>query len=224
MIGTLYVIATPIGNLSDITLRAIETLKKCDVIACEDTRRTEILMQHLSLRKPLQRYDEHSHDKSSRQILKMLAEGRTVGLVTDAGTPAVSDPGRRLVAEVVQAGCPVVPIPGPSALTALLSAAGLPGEGFTFLGFLPRREGRARRALQEALGLGRNVVIFESPFRVVSTMDMVAGMSPEAPVVIGRELTKIHEEFVRGTAVAVLEKMKAREVKGEVVILIGVLS
>lgn len=221
MPSALYAVATPIGNLSDITLRAIETLKACDVIACEDTRRTEKLLSHLGLSRPMVRYDEHTHESSSRRIIDMLRAGKNVALVTDAGTPAVSDPGSRLVAEVVGAGIRVIPIPGASSVVAALSASGFSGDGFTFLGFLPRRPGRARRLLQAAMGLDRTVVFFESPFRAAESLEMIAAMAPGSRVVVGRELTKIHEEFLRGDPQTALAQLKTRPEKGEVVILVS---
>ncbi len=216
----LFIVATPIGNLGDITLRAVETLKAVDVVACEDTRRTEVLLSHLGTRKPLHRYDEHTHGPSSRKIIDMLKGGKSVALVTDAGTPAISDPGSRLVAEVIQAQIKVVPVPGASSVTAALSAAGFTGDGFVFLGFLSRRNGPAKRELQEAMGLSKNLVLFESPFRVADTLRLIQEIAPEHHVVVARELTKLHEEFLRGTPAQVLEQLASRPEKGEVVIVI----
>jgi 16S rRNA (cytidine1402-2'-O)-methyltransferase len=221
MPAVLYVVATPIGNLSDITHRAVQTLKSVDIVACEDTRQTGKLMGHLGLSKPLMRYDEHTHVLGARRIIEHLQGGQSVALVTDAGTPAVSDPGARLVEEVVGAGFSVVPIPGPSAVAAALSASGFSGDGYVFLGFLPRRPGRARRVLRDTLGLGRTVLLFESPFRASDTLEIIAALAPAARVIVARELTKIHEEFLRGDPRAVLEQLKKRPQKGEVVILIG---
>ncbi len=213
--------ATPIGHLADITLRAIDTLKTVSLVACEDTRRTNILLHHLNIQKPLMRYDEHTHEQGCRRIIDVLGMGQSVALVTDAGTPTISDPGRRLVEEVIKKGQNVVPIPGPSALLAGLCASGLSGEGFIFLGFLPRKAGPAGRLLREALGLGKNVVIFESPFRVHATLSVIAGIGPDLHVVVARELTKIHEEFIRGSARDVTGRMDGKVVKGEVVIMIA---
>ena len=221
MSGILYLVATPIGNLGDITLRAIETLKSADVIACEDTRRTEKLISSLGLHKALARYDEHTHLPSSRKLMEKLALGQSVALVTDAGTPGISDPGNRLVQEAVAAGIKVVPIPGPSSVAAAVSISGFSEGGFVFLGFLPRRTGRARRLLQESIGLGRTVVVFESPFRVEQTLVLVEELAPAAPVIVAREVTKMHEEFLRGTPQHVRDLMKTRPQKGECIILIG---
>lgn len=221
MPGILYLVATPIGNLGDITLRAIEILKSADILACEDTRRTEILMRHLGLTKRLERYDEHTHGPAGRKLLEALTLGKSVALVTDAGTPVISDPGGRLVQDAIAKGIRVVPIPGACSPVAALSASGFAVDGFVFLGFLPRRPGRARRALQEALGLGKTAVVLESPFRVLATLDLVAALSPNASVVVAREITKIHEEFIRGDIDTVRKEMNNRPEKGEVVILIG---
>jgi 16S rRNA (cytidine1402-2'-O)-methyltransferase len=221
MPAVLYIVATPIGNLSDITFRAVETLKTVDAVACEDTRRTEKLLSHLGVSRPMIRYDEHTHEFSSRKIIDQLRAGKTLALVSDAGTPAVSDPGARLVAEVTAAGIPVIPIPGPSAVATAMSASGFSGDGFVFLGFLPRRPGRARRLLQEALGLGKTVLFFESPFRARESLEMIASLAPASRVAAARELTKIHEEFLRGSPLEVLELLKTRPEKGEFVILIA---
>jgi 16S rRNA (cytidine1402-2'-O)-methyltransferase len=221
MSAVLYIVATPIGNLGDITLRAIETLKSADIVACEDTRQSGKLLAHLGFSKPLVRYDEHTHELASRKILAHLQAGQNVALVTDAGTPAVSDPGSRLVDVVVAAGFRVIPIPGASAVAAAVSASGFVSDGYVFLGFLPRRAGRARRVLRETMVLGRTVVLFESPFRVEDTLNMVADIEPTARVIVARELTKIYEEFLRGDSRGVIEQLKKRPQKGEVVILIG---
>lgn len=221
MPGQLSVIATPIGNLGDLTTRALENLKSVDIIACEDTRRTETLLRHFGFHKDLWRYDEHSHEKSSRKIIEALRAGKNVALVTDAGTPGISDPGARLVKEVVKEGFSVLPLPGPSSVAAALSAAGLPGEGYVFLGFLPRKKGPAGRILQEALGLGRNLVFFESPFRVVETMEWLSDICPDHPAVVARELTKMHEEFIRGSVADVCREIKQNPRKGEFVVIVG---
>jgi 16S rRNA (cytidine1402-2'-O)-methyltransferase len=217
--STLFIVATPIGNLQDITLRALETLKTVDLIACEDTRRSERLLAHFGFRKPLFRYDEHTHGRASQHLISSLRGGRNVALVTDAGTPAISDPGARLVDAVIKAGIAVVPIPGVSAVTAALSAAGWGGDGFIFLGFLPRKKGPASRVLREGLGLGKTIVLFESPFRTAATLALLAETEPQLEVIVARELTKIHEEFLRGPIDPVQALLKQRPEKGEVVIL-----
>lgn len=216
----LFVVATPIGNLGDITLRAIETLKTVDIVACEDTRRTEKLLSHLGFHKPTLRYDEHTHEIASKRVIEQIKAGKVVALVTDAGTPAISDPGARLVQAALMANINVIPIPGVSSVVAAYSASGFTGDGFLFLGFLPRKTGKARRVLQETLGLGRNLVLFESPFRVQETLDLINEIDPNAQVVVARELTKLHEEFLRGNLVDVKQQLSERPEKGEVVVLI----
>lgn len=221
MSGTLFVVATPIGNLKDITVRAVETLRTVDVVACEDTRRTEKLMRHLEIHRPLVRYDEHTHVKASRRLVDEMQSGKSVALVTDAGTPGVSDPGTRLVADVLAEGIKVEPIPGPSAVSAAISVSGFGKEGYVFLGFLPPRKGRAKRILQEAFGLGRKVAIFESPYRVEDTLSMVSEVAPEAHIVLAREMTKIHEEFIRGDIEKIRTYVQKAPLKGEVVMVFG---
>lgn len=220
MSGILYIVATPIGNLGDITFRAVETLKQADIVACEDTRHTEKLLRHFGLQKKVARYDEHSHASAAPRLIEMLTAGRTVALVTDAGTPAISDPGSRLVHEAVAAGIRVVPVPGPSSVAAAVSAAGLVGDGYVFLGFLPRKKGKATRVLREALGLGRTVAVLESPFRVQSTLTLLKELAPSINVVVAREMTKIHEEFFRGNIESVLHQTEHKNWKGEIVLLI----
>lgn len=212
--------ATPIGNLSDITYRAVETLKNVDLIACEDTRHTLNLLRHFGIQKKLVRYDEHVHESSSYQISKILEQGQSIALVTDAGTPGVSDPGRRLVHAVRKAGYRVIPIPGASSPIAALSAAGFTGEGFIFLGFLSRKKGKALRVLQEALLLGKTVIVLESPFRILSTLNWIQDCSPKPRVMVVRELTKIHEEFIEGDAETVRHQLEQREKIGECLLLL----
>jgi 16S rRNA (cytidine1402-2'-O)-methyltransferase len=220
MSGILYVVATPIGHLDDITLRAVKTLQSVDLIACEDTRHSLKLLSHLGLQKPLVRYDEHCHDRVCHRLLKELSMGRSVALITDAGTPGISDPGRRLVEAARNEKLTVVPIPGASSVVAALSAAGLPGEGFVFLGFLPRKKGKALRLLQEALRLGKTVAVLESPFRVVDTLSWIEAQSWSLNIVLARELTKIHEEFLAGDAKSLREHLQSREKIGECVLLL----
>jgi len=220
--GTLYLVATPLGNLSDITLRAIETLKKVDLVACEDTRRTLGLLNHLGISKSLWSYHAHSSDRRPRQILAALESGKNVAVVSDAGTPGISDPGTKLVQAVLAANIPVVSIPGACAAITALAASGLPTDRFFFIGFLPRRAARAKRLLTQAIETGNTVIIYESPFRVVETLERIEAVSgSDAAVVLARELTKIHEEFMRGTARELIERLAGGTVKGEVTLLVN---
>lgn len=217
--ATLFVVATPIGNLGDLTLRAIETLKAASRIAAEDTRRTKTLLSHLGIGgKPVDALHAHSGPRDIARMIEALENGESVALVTDAGTPIVSDPGDVLVQRALSAGIKVVPIPGPSAVLAALVASGLGGAGFRFLGFLPR-EGTARR---EAIGVvcstPETVVLFESPERTAATLKDLADATPDRPAAVCRELTKLHEEVVRGT-VATLSEQDAW--RGEVVVVLG---
>lgn len=221
MPGELFIVATPIGNLGDITVRAMETLKTCARIACEDTRRSQKILHHLNLKKPMMRYDEHTHLRSSQEIIQALKRGESVALLTDAGTPSISDPGHRLVADVLKAGHRVIPIPGPSAPIAALSVSGFSADRFVFLGFLPRKEGPAKRLLQEAFQLGRTVVLMESPYRVLTTLQWVKGLRENAHVLVAREMTKLHEEYVRGPVDWVGKQLEMKPLLGEVVIVIG---
>jgi len=220
--STLYLVATPIGNLGDITYRAVETLKSVDVIACEDTRHTQQLLTHYGISKRLIATHAHNEEASANGIIAMLGEGKTVAFVSDAGTPALSDPGSRLVQAVRDAGFAVVPIPGASAFTALVSVAGLVGKSITFEGFLSPKSGRRRGRLAALLERNEAFVIYESPYRVVKTLAEIADLAPERRVVVGREMTKKFEEFITGSAAEVAAQLAAREtVKGEFALLVG---
>jgi len=220
--GTLYIVPTPLGNLGDITLRAVEALKQADLVACEDTRRTLRLMNHLGITKPLVSYHAHSDTRRQNDVLRALESGKRVALASDAGTPGLSDPGTPLVQAAVRAHIPVMSLPGPcAAITALVGSA-LPTDRFFFIGFLPRRPARAKRVLTQALALEATLVIYESPFRTRETVSWIEDIAgPDIPVVIARELTKIHEEFLRGSARDIGERLKAEPPIGEVVILVG---
>jgi 16S rRNA (cytidine1402-2'-O)-methyltransferase len=224
MPGTLFVVATPIGNLGDLTLRAIETLKTCDRIAAEDTRRTRTLLAHLGIvRKPLDALHAHSSERDVARATEQLVAGESIALVTDAGTPAVSDPGTALVEAAVRAGVTVVPIPGASAVLAALVASGLAGDGrFRFVGFLPR-DGTARReAIALVCATAETVILFEAPTRTTDTLSDLALATPTRSACIARELTKLHEELVRGT----LDELAndTREWRGEVALVLGAYS
>ena len=190
---------TPLGNLGDITRRAVDTLVLVDAIACEDTRRTLGLLNHLGISKPLWSYHAHSEGRKSRQIVQAVLDGKSVALVCDAGTPGLSDPGTELVQEALKEGIPVVSLPGPCAAITALVASGLPTDRFFFIGFLPRRPSRAKRVIQSALDLESTVVLYESPFRTVDTLEIIQELAgPAIPVVVARELTKVFEEYIRG--------------------------
>jgi 16S rRNA (cytidine1402-2'-O)-methyltransferase len=218
----LYIVSTPIGNLGDITVRALETLAAASVIACEDTRVTATLTQRFSLKAPLLAYHEHNADKQRPKILEALEEGRAVALVSDAGTPLVSDPGYRLVRDVVAAGFRVIPIPGASAPLAGLVASGLPSDTVLFAGFLPQKGGPKTRRLEELAGIPATLVFFESPHRLPATLVQMAGvLGGSREAVVARELTKRFETFERGSLADLSGRFDGQTVKGEIVILVG---
>jgi len=219
--GTLFVVATPIGNLGDLAPRARGTLQAVDAVAAEDRGRTLGLLNHLGFKKPLLSYREENRRESARAILARLSRGESVALVTDAGTPGISDPGHFLVGETIAAGFTVVPIPGPSALAAALSASGLALDRFLFEGFLPAREKPRRERLSGLLATGFPLVLYESPHRALATLRDLEGLAPARRVVLAREITKLHEEFLRGTAGGGLAAMVKRgEVRGEVTLVV----
>jgi 16S rRNA (cytidine1402-2'-O)-methyltransferase len=220
--GTLFVVATPLGNLQDVTLRAIDVLKRVALVACEDTRRTATLLRAYDVSTPTTSYFEHNERWKGDQILDALRQGHDVALVSDAGTPGISDPGYRLVRDARTEGLPVVPVPGPSAVAAALSVSGLPTDRFLFVGFLPAKAGARRRDL-EALARGRETLVFyESPQRVVASLgDMIETLG-DREAFLFREATKVHEECVRGTLGALRARLAEREVvKGEIVLVVG---
>jgi 16S rRNA (cytidine1402-2'-O)-methyltransferase len=219
----LYLVGTPIGNLEDITLRAVRVLKEVDFIACEDTRQTQKLLNHYGITTRTTSYHEHNEMTKSAELVKELQEGASVALVTDAGMPGISDPGYRLIALAIRHHVPVVPIPGASAFLAALVASGLPTDSFRFSGFLPAKRGERRAALEAIRSSPRTQVFYEAPHRVVEALADVAEVLGEARhVVVAREVTKLHEEFLRGRAGDVLEALKSRDgVKGEITLLIG---
>ncbi|MBZ5524184.1 MAG: 16S rRNA (cytidine(1402)-2'-O)-methyltransferase [Acidobacteriia bacterium] len=220
--GVLYLVATPIGNLEDITLRAVSVLKQAGLIACEDTRQTAKLLSHYGIDKPTISYHEHNEMRRAEELIAKLQSGISVALVSDAGMPGISDPGYRVVKLALEQGIRVVPIPGPSAALTALAASGLPTDAFEFRGFLPSRSGQRRTALEELRQAGHTVIVYEAPHRIVEALeDIVELLGQERPVVIARELTKMYEEFIRGTAGEVLEQIRGRELKGEITLLIG---
>lgn len=221
--GTLYIVATPIGNLKDLTFRALETLKTVAVVYAEDTRVTKKLFTHYAVHVPLRRYDEHSHTRSLSEIKELLAQGKSVALVTDAGTPAIADPGSRLV-DAVRKAFPeavVVPIPGPSAVVAALSAAGIPAEHFTFFGYPPQKKGRESFFKELAVSAVRPAVLYESPHRIMKTLEALRKVFGDAhEVFIARELTKVYEELWSGSTAKAITHFTGNHLKGEFVIII----
>jgi len=217
----LYLVATPIGNLEDITLRAIRVLKECDVVAAEDTRRTGQLLKHFEISKPLLSYFQFNEAKRSEEILQRLQRGEKVALVTDAGTPGISDPGERVVKAAVAAGFKVEPIPGPCALVAGLTASGLPCDEFHFVGFLPHKSGQRRNLLEKLKSVPGTLIFYESPYRVIKMLEELADIFPERQVVLAREITKKFEEFIRGNPKDLLAQMQQRSIKGEFVVMVS---
>jgi len=215
-------VATPIGNLEDITFRAVRVLREVDLIACEDTRHTRRLLDHFAIDKPVVSYHEHNERERSRELAARMLAGGTVALVSDAGTPLVSDPGYRLVRAAIDNDIPVEAVPGPSALLAALAVSGLPTDSFHFGGFLPSKSGPRRRVLEAVKAAPATVIFYEAPHRVVETLAEIARVLGGRPVVLARELTKAHEEVLRGTADQIRAILAAREtVKGEITLLIG---
>ncbi len=221
--GTLYLCATPIGNLEDVTLRVLRILKEVDVIVAEDSRRTRQLLSRYGITTPLApSLYQGVEEERTEAVLELLRAGKNVALVSDAGTPLISDPGFPLVRACIKEGIPVVPLPGPSAVLAALVASGLPPERFLFAGYPPKKLSERRKWLSELLDYGVTVIFFESPARLLSTLQILSELEPDRQVVVARELTKVHEEFVRGKAEEVLREFQARpSIKGEVVVLFG---
>jgi 16S rRNA (cytidine1402-2'-O)-methyltransferase len=219
--GTLYVVATPLGNLDDMTFRAVETLKSVDAIASEDTRRTRTLVTRYDIRRPLIAYHEHNEERAAAKLVERMKTGESIALVSDAGTPLVSDPGYRLVELAVREGIRVVPIPGPSAVTAALSAAGLPPQPFHFAGFLPRKDGARRTRLAELSTLDCTLIFYESPHRLGKSLAAMADVLGDRRAVVARELTKVHEEFVRGALPELAARYAETKPKGEIVVLVA---
>ncbi len=220
---SLYLVATPIGNLEDITLRALRVLKEVDLIACEDTRQTLKLLSHYGIQTRLVSYHEHNEMTKASELVVDLEGGAKIALVTDAGMPGISDPGFRLIALAIRHHVPVIPIPGASAFLAALVASGLPTDSFRFSGFLPAKSGQRRKLLESVKESPRTQVFYEAPHRLLETLaDVVEVLGTDRHVVVAREVTKIHEEFLRGRAKDILDQLKARgDVKGEITLLIA---
>lgn len=210
--------ATPIGNLQDITLRALKTLRGVDLIAAEDTRRTRTLLERYRIKAPMMSFFEGNERRRTPELLGALKEGKRVALLCDAGTPTISDPGFRLVKGARDEGIPVVPLPGPTALIAALSASGLPTDSFWFVGFLPAKGPKRRRRLEQIAECPSTVVLYESPRRLNKTLEDLLEHGGDRQVVIARELTKLHEEFIRGRLTEVIERLRDRTLKGEITI------
>ncbi|MEO5803669.1 MAG: 16S rRNA (cytidine(1402)-2'-O)-methyltransferase, partial [Verrucomicrobiota bacterium] len=218
--GTLYLVATPIGNLEDISLRALRVLKECDVVAAEDTRHSGQLLKHFEISKPLLSYFQFNEAKRSEEIIQRLKRGEKVALVTDAGSPGISDPGERVVAAARAAGLRVEAIPGACALITALTASGLPTDEFHFIGFLPHKSGQRRKQLERLKTFSGTLILYESPYRIEKVLTELNESFPERTVVLARELTKKFEEFLRGTPGELLDVLKTRSLKGEFVVLI----
>ncbi|MDQ2712113.1 MAG: 16S rRNA (cytidine(1402)-2'-O)-methyltransferase [Acidobacteriota bacterium] len=223
MAGILYIVATPIGNLEDITLRALRVLREeAAVIACEDTRQTQKLLAHYEIRKPLISYHEHNEASRSAELIQLLEDGKSIALVSDAGTPLLSDPGYKVVSGAVEKGIQVVPIPGASAVLSALTAAGLPTDSFLFLGFLPPKSMARRNKLESVMSQTATIVAYESPHRILETLADIQSTFGTRRIVLAREITKLHEEFLRGSAAEIREQLAARpSIKGEITLVIG---
>jgi 16S rRNA (cytidine1402-2'-O)-methyltransferase len=219
--GCLYLVGTPIGNLEDITLRALRILREADQIAAEDTRHTQKLLSHYEISRPLVSYHEHNEMTRAPELLIALEQGAKIALVSDAGMPLVSDPGYRLVTLCLRHHVPVVPIPGPSALLAALSASGLPNEEFLFVGFLPARSGERRRALERLRIEDRTIILYEAPHRVEECVADAREILGDRPACLAREVTKLHEEFRRGKLSVIAASLAERPARGEMTLLIG---
>lgn len=219
--GCLYIVATPIGNLEDITMRALRILKEADVIACEDTRQTLKLLSHFGIQKRLVSYHEHNEIMRASELIIELEEGAQVALVSDAGTPAISDPGHRLVSLSLRHGIKVVPVPGASALVAALAASGMPMEQFLFVGFLPSRQSERRKTLRALAQEPRTLVLYEAPHRLLDSLEDALEILGNRPAVIAREVTKVYEEFVRDHLENLVDSVRKKPPRGEITIVIG---
>jgi 16S rRNA (cytidine1402-2'-O)-methyltransferase len=216
--GVLYVVATPIGNLEDITIRAQNTLRETSVIAAEDTRRTRKLLTHLGISKKIISCREHNENQCASTVIDILTKGKDVAYVTDAGTPALSDPGARLVSRVWEKGFHVAPVPGVSALTAALSASGLSGDSFLFKGFLPSRKAQRENALSELIDVPETIIFFESPKRIIKTLASILKILGDRTMVLAREMTKAHETIIHGKTSEIIKRLPDAEIKGEITV------
>lgn len=221
MAGTLYIVATPIGNLEDITLRALRILREVDLIAAEDTRHSQRLLAHYGIETALTSYHEHNEQRKADFLVARLRRGENVALVTDAGTPAISDPGYRLVTAAIAAAIPVSPVPGPSAVTAVLAASGLPTDRFAFEGFLPATKKHRRDRLLALKDDDRTLVFYEAPHRLVESLVDIVDTLGERAIVLAREVTKLHEEFRRGSARELLDQLRNEKIRGEIALVVA---
>jgi 16S rRNA (cytidine1402-2'-O)-methyltransferase len=222
MAGLLYVVATPIGNLEDITYRAVRVLGEADLIACEDTRQTRKLLDHYQIHKPTISYHDHNEAERTEDLRARMLAGETIALVSDAGMPLVSDPGYRLVHAAIEAGISVQPVPGASASLTALAASGLPTDAFHFGGFLPPKPGQRAKLLESLAEEQATLIFYEAPHRILESLEAIQAALGPRPVVVAREITKVHEEFLRGTAAEIHAQLAARDsVKGEITLLIG---
>jgi 16S rRNA (cytidine1402-2'-O)-methyltransferase len=220
--GVLYLVATPIGNLSDLSARVRDALDKCDLIACEDTRVTKKLLDHLSLSKTLISYREENEVRKTIELAGLLEQGKSVALVSDAGYPGISDPGFRMVRECRTRNIPIVPVPGPNAAITVLAASGLPTHQFLFLGFLPKKSAGARKALEEWEDFGGSLILYESKHRIEKTLGLIEEeLGPERMICLAREVTKLHESFLVGSVAEVITLNRTRSSKGEFTLVIG---
>jgi len=220
MLGKLYLVATPIGNLNDMTFRAVETLKSVGVIACEDTRHTRKLLTHFGISNKLVSYHEHNETERAEDLIKLLMKGESVAVVSDAGTPGISDPSFRIVERAIEAGVEIVPIPGASAFVNAVAASGLPTDSIFFAGFLPSKKGERRKRFLELADIPATIIFYESPRRIAAALIDAADVLGDRPAVVAREITKLHEEFSRGTLSELHSKFSSATVKGEIVLLI----
>ena len=217
----LFVVATPIGNLADLTFRALETLQSVDLVAAEDTRHSGILLKHYGIRKPLISYHEHNEAKRTAELIEQLKQGAHIALITDAGTPGLSDPGARLIKECIKSSLEFTVVPGPSSIVAALVGSGFAMDHFSFRGFLPVKSGRRERELRAAAEQNETVIFFESPYRLTKTLNACTAIMPDRQLCVARELTKKFEEFRRGTPAELLAHYEAKPPKGEIVLVIG---
>ena len=218
--GHLFVVGTPIGNLEDITLRAISTLQNVDLILAEDTRNSKKLLSAHNIDTKMMSYHEHSNEKETKRIISLLLDGKNLALISDAGTPTISDPGYGLIRDCIKKEIKIIPIPGASAITTAMSVSGLPSDSFTFYGFLPQKKGRLKK-INQLKELDNTIILFESPYRLEKTLNQLKEYLGNRSVVVGRELTKLYEEIIRGNLEDVIKYFSKSKVKGEIVIMIG---